>query len=158
MLQRDEQTNVGRSMEDKTNCNEQQQDQQQEQQQCRTSGIEPLSDRLIQQGLPPTQIGGMCASMLMTVQRWNFPLPRVSCCPLHASVKPLRLIVERMELLQCRHDFAPTGPGQCHQCGVMFHPDFQSCDICCSTNAGSLEPIQEGVEEPIHQGVEQVAL
>jgi len=143
------------------NCNEQeqrqlqqQQKQQQEQQQCPTSGHEPLSprlcERLIHQGLLPTSAAGMVTSMLMTLQRWNFPLPRIACCPLHASLQSLRRIVEALARVECQLDFAPLVLGQCLRCGVMFHPDLNGCDFCGIVSTSSLVPIQqEGEQEPL---------
>jgi len=129
------------------NCNEReqlQQQQQQEQQHCRTSGHELLSDRLVQQGLLPTSSPGMIASLVMTLRRWNFPLPRVACCPLHASLQSLGGIVEAMARVECQLNFAPLGIGQCGRCGLMFHPDMNGCDFCGSVSPSSLVPIQEG--------------
>jgi len=94
-----------------TKCHEQQQQQQQQQQQCCTSGLEPVCDRLVRQGLLPTLAASMSASMLMTVQRWNYPLPRVSCCPFHASLKTIRDTAEVLTRMECHHDFFRQAQG-----------------------------------------------
>jgi len=113
------------------------------------SGLEPVCDRLVRQGLLPTPAQAMCASMMMTVQRWNFPLPRVACCPFHASLKTLGDTAEVLTRMECDHDFFPPGLGQCHRCGLLFDLDASGCDICGSASSSSLTPIQEKGESVV---------
>lgn len=132
-----------------TNCckqeeQQQQQQQQQQPQQCRTSGLEPLSDRLFWQGLLPTPIQVMCLSILLTMQKWNFYVPRVSCCRLHSSIVALRCVVESLALMKCQHLAGPTHERQC-QCGLIMFEECNYCSVCDCLHQSSSTPIQEKV-------------
>jgi len=85
----------------------------------------PLQGGLLRRDLNATQDAGFTLSLISAMSRWNFKIPKESCCPVHAAIEALQDYAAVLKSYPCSQEFGPKGSTQCQRCGLVYGADWR---------------------------------